>query len=903
MVADLVVALLWVALAALVLSGRVRVALDRISLPVLAFVAVASLSTALAIGRYSLGFSDAVGVAAFLIRWVGYFGWYLLVAWCLTADEARGAWHDIETAILAIALFGIVQAAFLPGFAQMIHNEPGLPVWDVQGHRLVSTMLDPNFAGILIAIALFFRLARVAEGLRERGDGWVLALLATALVLTVSRSSALALAVGLAVIVAARGVPRRLAYLMFVALALLAPALFLMRGYLASLNKLGLDTSAMERIIPWARAFALFVQHPVLGIGFNATKQAQIAHGWLLVGSADVSLDAGLLFVAAMTGALGLACYLWMLWGVLRVSRRVYTDTELAPADRAHGVATAASTAAVIVHSFFINSLLVPFVMQILWIMWATLMHIAANRRLRVGAAAIVPLLILVAGCEPCAGTNVCSTVSKVDLQGQIVDARTGAPAPGVQVTVALPGGTQMGATTNANGDWEVAKQVTTTDSITATATVTAPGHAGYTVPAFSVRPVTRRGDATLLGAWLSYPYARYQATLLYKGRPLTNASVSFARTGGLAATGTFTGSTNGAGIFTLNVTADQLGSVVGVLTVSQPALSQPAVIGGYVIPLQYRYRISTPQAVYSVGGLLTYGGQVFFRGSGAHVQGVGVAWTRTSGIAVTPSTYTTTTTDTSGFFLLPIQPQGTGEVTGSLTFTPPNGPVTTYTVHMATYDSTSYRYLGNFGYGQQWAWAIELWRNDSLRPARGVPVTFRRTGGIALTPDSVQAVTGADGRIRIRSGVTDTGYVDGEISVYPSTGPARLITGLHLRTYPADTMDFAGVFGFGPSLHYAGQIMNADSVPVRGATVTWTREYGLAATPATLTATTDSTGYFDLWLYPPDNAEGTVVGHFTVTPPAPYPGGTHYTINYVSLATFLSAERRFAGVFLIPNP
>ena len=902
-VADLVTLLLWFALAAVVLGGRVRATLDEISLPAAAFVLVAAVSTALALARYGMNFNDAMGTLAFLARWVVYFGWYLFVVWCLTPDEARSAWRYVETAILAIAAFGVVQAAFLPGFAQLVHSGGDLPVWDVQGRRLVSTLLDPNFAGLLIAIALLFRLARVAEGIREPRSAWLLTLLTAALVLTVSRSSALALAVGLAAIVAARGLRSRLGYTFLVGASLLVPTFWLMAGYAARLNKLRVDTSALERFIPWLRALRLIIDHPVLGVGFNAMKPAEMAHGWVLLGSAGVSLDGGLLFVAAMTGLLGLACYVWMLWRVVRLARRVYNDPDLEPADRAHGVATAASTLAVVVHSFFVNSLLLPFVMQILWIMWGTLMRIAGNRRLRVGAAVVVPLLIFVAGCEPCAGTNVCAPAAKVDLIGQIVDAATGAPAAGVQVSVSLSNGDQATATTGGDGSWEVATDVRGSDSLSATITVAAPGHAGYTVPPFQVALSTRRGDATLLGAWFDVPHARHMATLLHDGVPLAGAEVNFAPTGGVAVTGTFSGSTNSDGTFTLDLTGDQLGNAVGNLTVSQGSLDHPAVFGGYTIPLDYHYRVAAPQATYNVGSILVYGAQAFNRGTGQHVQGVAVNWTRTGGIATTPAVINTTT-DATGFFLLDMTPAADGETIGTLTFTPPNGSATSYpNLHLATYDSTSYRYLGNFGYGQRWAWAIELWRNDSLKQARGVPVTFRRTGGIAIDPDSLQLVTGSDGRIEVRAAVTDTGYVDGEITVHPATGPARLITGIHLHTFAGDSLGFAGVFSFGPSLRYAAQIQRADGTPVAGATVTWTLDSGLDATPVTLTSTTDNTGYFNVMLYPPDNFDGTAVGHFTVNPPAPYPPGSAYTIPNVHLPTFQSPDLRFAGFFQIPNP
>ncbi len=902
---DLVTVLIWAVLAALILSRKIRLTLDDVSVPAALFVLVAAVSTALGVQRYGMGFHGALGAAAFLARWVLYFGWYLFVVWCLTPDEARGAWRYVEWAILAVAAFGILQSAFLPGFAQMVQSGTQLQVWDVQGRRLVSTLLDPNFAGLLIAIGLLFRFARIAEGIRERNSGWILTLLTVGLLLTVSRSSALALLVGLLVIVSIRGIRFRTAYIFLVGAALLVPAFWLMSAYAARLNKLRVDTSAVERLIPWSRAIRLVFEHPALGVGFNTIAQAQAANHWIVLGTAQAALDGGLLFVAAMTGLLGLGAYLWMLGNVAWLSRRAYRDSDLRPADRAHGVATLASTLAVVVHSLFANSLLLPFVMQILWIMWATLTHIVFNRRIRVGAAAVVPLLILVSGCEPCAGTSVCRTTAKIDLIGQIVDGRTGAPAPDVQVAVTLPGGEQASATTRGDGGWEISRDVQMPDSLSATvtATVTAPGHAGYTTPPIPVHVSTRAGDATMVGTWFATPYVHYLATLLYHGTPLKSASVRFAPTGGVSVSGTLTGATNSVGTFAVTLGGDQLGSAIGTLTVTQASLSRPIVLTGYQIPLGFQYGIPAPQASYNLGAKLTYGAQVIFRGTEQYVQGVKVNWTRTGGIATTPATFNTTT-DANGFFTLNLTPNAEGTTIGTFTLTPPNAPAITYrNFELATYDSTSARSLGAFRYGQGWAWAIELWRNDSLKQAKGVHATFRRTGGLAITPDSLQLVTASDGRIVVRASVTDTGVVDGEITVQPDSGPSRLITGLHLGTYASDTLRFAGVFGFGPSLRYVGEIRRWDGAAVVGASVTWAPDSGLATTPSTLTSTTDGNGRFDLTLYPPGNADGTVVGHLIVKPVAPYAPGSSYTVTGVRLTTFDTSELRFAGVFAIPNP
>ncbi|HEY4137687.1 MAG TPA: hypothetical protein VGN65_04490, partial [Casimicrobiaceae bacterium] len=139
-VADVVVALVWFVILIAMSSNRLRLVVDDVMAAAGAFVAAAAISTALAFFRYSVGIPEGAGIIAFLLRWIAYFGWYPFVVWCLTPDESRRAWRDVETALLVFAAFGLVQSAFLPGFAQMIHDGGDLPTWDIQGRRLVSTV-------------------------------------------------------------------------------------------------------------------------------------------------------------------------------------------------------------------------------------------------------------------------------------------------------------------------------------------------------------------------------------------------------------------------------------------------------------------------------------------------------------------------------------------------------------------------------------------------------------------------------------------------------------------------------------------------------------------------------------------------------------------------------------------
>ncbi len=384
---DLALVLMWGFLGLALSAAAIRPVADRVFTAALAFVGWALVSTAFAFSRYRLGMADGLGVLAFLARWVAYFGWYAFVVWCLTDDESRAAWQDLEWAIIAIAAFGIVQSAFLPGFAQIIHDGSELPTWDVQGRRLVSTLLDPNFAGILIVIGIVTRLSRIAEGIRESAVSLVL--LAVALLLTLSRSSLAALAVSLVVIAAVRGLRGPLFRALAVGVVMVLPFLSLLLSFAAGFNKLGYDESAAVRIISWVRGARLVAEHPWLGVGFNAVRQATEAHGWQ---RPDVSLDGGLLFVAAMTGLVGAALYVRMLLRVWRSARRAWTDAGARPDERAHAVATAAVIPAIVIHSLFVNSLLLPFVMQVLWVMWARLAHIATARRKRLGIPAAIPL-------------------------------------------------------------------------------------------------------------------------------------------------------------------------------------------------------------------------------------------------------------------------------------------------------------------------------------------------------------------------------------------------------------------------------------------------------------------------------------------------------------------------------
>jgi O-antigen ligase len=240
--------------------------------------------------------------------------------------------------------------------------------WDEQGNRLVSTVLEPNIAGGMIVLTLLVQLALLAGG--ERVALWKPFLIFSAQVATLSRSSFVALFVGGMIILSVRGVSRRMlrfGAMVGVVVAAASPKLI---EYAQSYSKLQVDASAMTRVTNWLRALRVFADNPIIGVGFNTFGYVGESYGWPRKGLAGNSTDGGLLFIAVMTGIVGLTLYLCMLGVVVRRCRRVWKDPQTEQRFRALAVGIGAATIAICVQSFFVNSLLTVFVMEPLWILW-----------------------------------------------------------------------------------------------------------------------------------------------------------------------------------------------------------------------------------------------------------------------------------------------------------------------------------------------------------------------------------------------------------------------------------------------------------------------------------------------------------------------------------------------------
>jgi hypothetical protein len=223
-------------------------------------------------------------------------------------------------------------------------------------------------------------MSRLATGVRV--PAWRPTLWFVALVCTVSRSSALGLIAGMTVILIVRGLSKRiLAFACVIGVGVLA-ALPKLIAIAATYGKFDVSSggSAAARVVAWLRAIEILADHPIIGTGFNTVGFVQEKYGWGRLGTGAYSFDGGLLFVAVMTGVVGLAVFLYMLAVVSRRSLAVWRDLSVPPEDRALALGALASLIAICVHSVFVNSLLTTFVMEPLWVLWG-LVYVADRAR------------------------------------------------------------------------------------------------------------------------------------------------------------------------------------------------------------------------------------------------------------------------------------------------------------------------------------------------------------------------------------------------------------------------------------------------------------------------------------------------------------------------------------------
>jgi O-antigen ligase len=322
--------------------------------------------------QYGLSLGQTAFSALYLGRWISYCLLYFIAYdLCTSGDEVKRIVKWLVVGSGLFCAFGLIQAVFLPDFAFILHpSAVPLVDFDPQGHRLVSTFLDPNIAAGYILIFALLALSFWIHG-HSRWLG-IFLLLAGGLFATLSRGGVLGFFVGVVVLVGMKKFPRKRALMAVLALLVLAYAMYpSLKGQIEDLQRISIDDpSALSRIEDWKLALDIISSNPLAGIGFDTLGFVAPRFGIIRESAAAFGFAGDLITIFVLTGVIGLIFY-------LRIYRQMFTGLSLLRSGtkstwvRAYARGVQASTIAVLFTSSFTTILLYPQIMAVLWILWA----------------------------------------------------------------------------------------------------------------------------------------------------------------------------------------------------------------------------------------------------------------------------------------------------------------------------------------------------------------------------------------------------------------------------------------------------------------------------------------------------------------------------------------------------
>ncbi len=322
--------------------------------PMIGFCAVGLLSLLAHAFRFSI--PELGQSSLYLLRWIFYAGIYLVVVQSL-----------VPTAFWLWGLFAVGSGFTLLGFAQYIFY-PDLRNliylgWDPHYYRLVSTFLDPNFAGIMLVITIFLGMYLVRTAYVPRiYVAFFTGLSAIALYLTHSRSSYLAFIVGLGTLMLTSA--KKKIFVFFLLMFVLAIIVLPKPGDALRLDRM---VTTIARVQNWQQSIARIKESPLIGFGFNSLRFVQshqeISEGEI-VSRAAAGVDSSMLFILLTTGIIGFVFYGWLMSQQLIQAKKLLTIKKSA----AFGGIFLASFFAIFVHSMFVNSLFYPWIMIWMWV-------------------------------------------------------------------------------------------------------------------------------------------------------------------------------------------------------------------------------------------------------------------------------------------------------------------------------------------------------------------------------------------------------------------------------------------------------------------------------------------------------------------------------------------------------
>jgi len=334
--------------------GKKKYQLTPLAKPIFLFASLAFISLMVNLKNFSLN-ENTVAFLYFL-RWIFYAGIYFVIS-DLKSKFKWLKWPEFKCYLMivgsAIAVFGLIQYFWFP-------NLKALEVWQYDPHfyRLVGTFLDPGFTGLVLVLTLFL----IIFAWFEQKKKYLIPLglmVFTALALTYSRASWLVFLIGIFLIFL-----RKKAWLFLLAIIFLSIFTFYFLPRPAGEGgKIERTYTIYSRLENYRQSLIIAKKYPLFGVGFNTYRYVQRNEGFLAeeewqVSQSGAGADSSFLLVLATTGIFGFLSYFW-LWGkALKESQK--------------NLLVLASLLAIIIHSFFLNSLFYPQIMVWSWFLLAS---------------------------------------------------------------------------------------------------------------------------------------------------------------------------------------------------------------------------------------------------------------------------------------------------------------------------------------------------------------------------------------------------------------------------------------------------------------------------------------------------------------------------------------------------
>lgn len=203
--------------------------------------------------------------------------------------------------------------------------------WDPHTNRLLGTLMDPTFTGLALVLFLFWQL------FQQKPKKWLLLLNYIAIALTYSRSSLLSLFIPLTYFLLSK---KKFTYV-FGLCCLLVTTIFLLPKPPGESTNLSRSNSIFAKVENYKEGISLFAKSPFWGTGYNNLGFFRKDQG-----HASWGFDSSLLNIACTTGIAGLlsfVCYVFSLYSKFNKYQKIILLAS-------------------IIHSFFSNSLLNPWI-------------------------------------------------------------------------------------------------------------------------------------------------------------------------------------------------------------------------------------------------------------------------------------------------------------------------------------------------------------------------------------------------------------------------------------------------------------------------------------------------------------------------------------------------------------